>query len=189
MEEFSAFGELLYIGFRYEKSRCKSKGLWRFSYKKRLMEHLEFLKSIIYRLDVGGISDEDYHIFTNLKRLCESRKDLKRIYLNDSSIENKLKSKLISNKTNHLNHQQTINNLMLELVEHLLLTLKSKPTDKAKAHMLLRALHNLPRFYFSQSESLYGFQNQGISFDDATEYSFSNMDEGFRSRFKGLIEV
>lgn len=189
MDKFSAFGELLYIGFRYEKSRCKSRGLWKFGYKKRLTEHLEFLKSIINRLDVGEISDEDYHVFTNLKRLCENNKDLKRIYFNDSSIENKLKSNLILNETNNFNHQQTINNLMLELVEHLLLTLKSKPTDKAKAHMLLRALHNLPRFYFNQSDSLYGFQNQGISFDDATEYSISNMDEGFRHKFKGLIEV
>lgn len=189
MDKISTFGELLYIGFNYEKGICKSKGVWKFGYKESLKKHLVFLRGIVIRINIDEVTEEDNNILINLRKLCESNKGLKRIYFSTPNLESKLNSRLVINKINN-NHyyEKVINKLMLEMIEELLTALNDKPINKKKVHMLLRALHNLPRFYFNiKNKTFYNLQGLAISYVDAVKYSFDNMDDVFKEKHKKLL--
>lgn len=54
--------------------------------------------------------------------------------------------------------------------------------------MLLRALHNLPRVYLgSKEETLCNINHSSIECSDVLEYSFSNMDEVTKQKYKKYL--
>lgn len=67
MEKNSVLGELLYIGFVFEKGRCKHSRIWKRSYTKSLKRHIELLKQATECMQKPfQIKDDDDF----LKKMC-----------------------------------------------------------------------------------------------------------------------
>ncbi len=193
MEKKSVYAELLYIGFVTEKGRCKSKGIWKIGYRKQLYCHMVVLNSISNCLNDDEITEKDAQAIKDLFSLCNSEKEIKTVYYTKGNLFEKAKQnnfKIIT--SNDLNKSNLIiNKLLIEITSELLKLLEKKLfLNKQKIYMLIRAAHNLPRYYFNEKEeTLCGLCTRiSISYQDAVEFSFSNMDEETRLKYEKLIK-
>lgn len=59
MEKYAVYGELLYLGYVYEKGRCPSGGFCKCGYKKRLYTHMILLKNIILCMLNADVTKSD----------------------------------------------------------------------------------------------------------------------------------
>jgi len=190
MEKISTYGELLYIGFNAEKGRCKSQGFWNIGYKSTLKEHLVFLKRIAIRIRVKSIEEDDTTLLTDFFKMCSNSKNIGKVYGFSSDVGNITKSNIsvMLSSISEAHFNDTVGNLILIMIDDLLVTLDRKPLDKKKVHMLLRALHNLPRCFLNEhAKTLCCLKQPRISCEDAIKYAFDNMDIESKQRYMKII--
>ena len=188
MEKYSLFGELLYLGFVCEKGRCKSSGFWKLGYKRILHKHIVLLSKLIQCILVSEISDNDALILKKFIESIQTEKDIIKYYpinedtmkkLHDSnySIITSIDSDRCNNNINLLMNDITTE--ILELLDHKFFL------NKKRIAMLIRALHNLPRVYLGKGlHTLCNIEQPAIDYKAALEYSFNNMDEDTRQRYR-----
>lgn len=185
MERNLVFGELLYIGLLFEKGRYKGRGIWNHSYTKSLKRHVELLKKIAEQIQ-GQFQLEEDNIF--LIKVCheiQNDKELKRYYPFDGVlIIGGKEGKIIGCKDE--NRHIEIINLIIKLVDDILLELnKGLRKDKEKIGKMIFSLHNLPRVYLNKEEKTICLLGQdGITSDEAFEYSKLSMDENMLSNYR-----
>lgn len=188
MEKYSLFGELLYLGFVCEKGRCKSSGFWKLGYKRILHKHIVLLSKLIQCILVSEVSDNDALILKKFIESIQTEKDIIKYYpinedtmkkLQDSnySIITSIDSDRCNNNINLLMNDITTE--ILELLDHKFFL------NKKRIAMLIRAIHNLPRVYLGKGlHTLCNIEQPAIDYKAALEYSFNNMDEDTRQRYR-----
>lgn len=188
MEKYSLFGELLYLGFVCEKGRCKSSGFWKLGYKRILHKHIVLLSKLIQCILVSEISDNDALILKKFIESIQTEKDIIKYYpinedtmkkLQDSnySIITSIDSDRCNNNINLLMNDITTE--ILELLDHKFFL------NKKRIAILIRAIHNLPRVYLGKGlHTLCNIEQPAIDYKAALEYSFNNMDEDTRQRYR-----
>jgi len=188
LEKYSLFGELLYLGFVCEKGRCKSSGFWKLRYKRILHKHIVLLSKLIQCILVSEISDNDALILKKFIESIQTEKDIIKYYpinedtmkkLQDSnySIITSIDSDRCNNNINLLMNDITTE--ILELLDHKFFL------NKKRIAMLIRAIHNLPRVYLGKGlHTLCNIEQPAIDYKAALEYSFNNMDEDTRQRYR-----
>ena len=188
MEKYSLFGELLYLGFVCEKGRCKSSGFWKFGYKRILHKHIILLRQLIQCILVSEISDNDALILKKFIESIRTEKDIIKHFplngetirkLQDSnySIITSIDSDRCNNNINLLMNDITTE--IIELLDHKFFL------NKKRIAMLIRAIHNLPRVYLGKGlHTLCNIEQPAIDYKAALEYSFNNMDEDTRQRYR-----
>ena len=186
MEKNSVLGELLYIGFVFEKGRCKPSGIWKRSYTRSLKWHMELLKQATECMQKTFQlkCDNDF-----LKKMChEIQMDavLKKHYpFRDVIHETGTCEAIITYCQDEKRHIEIIN-LMLRLLADILAELdRGFRKDKEKICNMLFALHNLPRVYLSkEADTLCLLGMHGITPEDAFAYSKLSMDEDMLSSYR-----
>lgn len=186
MNKNNIYGELLYIGLVAEKGRVFH-GIWKLNYRKTLRMHVAILQRIVIRMSDSRYTNEDEQLLREFIELCEKRKDLGEYYTTLIESFSKIESH-IPHLTENVDHTQEdtviinlINDLLLELTE----LLKPKLIiNRKKVHLVIRVLHNLPRFFLKNPQTyIYGLKNVALKFHEAIEYSFGNMNQGMKNRY------
>ena len=186
MEKNTILGELLYIGFVFEKGRCKPSGIWKRSYTRSLNWHIELLKEATECMQ-KRFQIEDDNIF--LKKMChEIQVDtILKNYYPFKNVLNKMDTSeaIITYCQDEIQHIEIIN-LMLRLLEDILTELgRGLRKDKEKICKMLFALHNLPRVYLSkEADTLCLLGESGITPEDAFVYSKLSMDKDMLSSYR-----
>lgn len=86
---------------------------------------------------------------------------------------------------NHLKISRLISTIIKDTIE-----LLNKPifVNKRMVSMLLKASHNLPRYYLGQNDqTLCRLSLPSIEYKDAIEYCFAYMDEETRRKYQTLV--
>lgn len=186
MEKNSVFGEILYIGFVFEKGRCKSGGIWKNSYIRNLKKHIKLLEKVVECMQKQFEIEEDNILLRKVCHEIQTDKVLKKYYPFNKVI-NKINicETLITNCQEDNQHIEIIN-LMLKLIEDILVELdKGLRKDKEKITRMIFSLHNLPRVYLSKNENtLCLLEQNGITPEEAFEYSKLSMDENLLLKYK-----
>ena len=190
MDKFASYGELLYIGLNAEKGRAKSRGFWKTGYKASLIKHMTFMRKIIIRMNISVFDENDRELMKEFLDICENEKSIAVFYNISQDIKKTLRSceqlAFTSSTTDHF--ANSLNALLLRLVDDLLESLKVKSIDKEKVFILVRALHNLPRFYLNEkSETLFNIRQSQITYEDAVKYAFDNMDNVSKEKYQRYI--
>ncbi len=186
MKKSHLYGEILYIGLVAEKGRVFGQ-LWRSSYRKTLRIHIALWQKIIKRMIVSDYREEDEQLVMEFIELCKKRNEIGKYYktLIDSFSELEQKVLICAEKVPHSQEEKVIINFMNDLVIELTELLKPRMLgNRNKIYLTIRALHNLPRIFLSNSQAhIYGLNNVASTFHDVIEFSFSNMDQEMQNRF------
>lgn len=172
-------GELLYIGIVAEKGRCYGVR-WKFGYKKILKKHIWGLAELQKCLQS---SDSDaVLIINNFVRLCNSNKEIGKLYFFSDKEDNVLNIKKDGKNFNR------INKLMDALFADLKIEIDRPFIHKRKVYDLLCALHNLPRVYLGENKNtLCELKQQAICEEDAIKYSFQNMNDDMQVKYQKIF--
>ena len=84
IEKNAVWGELLYRGFVWEKGRCRSSGLWKYTYIKSLKKHINLLNEIAMCMQKEFAKEEDKGLKKDKRKICDllfSLHNLPRVYL------------------------------------------------------------------------------------------------------------
>ena len=178
IEKNAVLGELLYRGFVWEKGRCRSSGLWKYTYTKSLKKHINLLNEIAMCMQKEFAKEEDNAFLRKIFEEFQCDNVLRRAYRNMTVDELKMKNFVITD-CNDENRHTKILALILKLLEEVSLELdKGLKKDKRKICDLLFSLHNLPRVYLSRGVStLFELRGAGIGENDALQYSKGWMNE------------
>ncbi|MBP1903782.1 hypothetical protein J2Z32_000394 [Paenibacillus turicensis] len=186
MRKNNIYGEILYIGLVAEKGRVFNE-IWKYNYRKTLKLHVSMWQKILMRMCDTAYNNEDEQLLREFFELCKKRKDIGKYY--NTLIESFSEiEQIITTCTENVDntHEETViislmNDLFLELTE----LLKPKLiVDRKKIHLVIRVLHNLPRFFLQNPQTyIYGLKNVASSFYDVIEYSFGNMDQDMKDRY------
>lgn len=190
MDKILVFGELLYIGLVAEKGRCKSKGIWNLGYGTSLYNHMIMLFKLCTSIQKEGISNEDLMVLNEFIKFLETKTEFKEFYPIKPSILREIivrDFKVFESSNGRSN--ASINILMFSIIKDILnLLSKGIFVDKRKVSMLLRASHNLPRYYLGENnKTLCELSLPSIEYEDAIEYTFQNMDDEARQKYKSFI--
>lgn len=191
MEKYATMGEILYIGFVCEKGRCTPNHIWKFNYGRVLKKHMQVMHQLLYSMMYGTIEDNNFTIKEAIKTI-QQEPMLKKFYpfeANSISQDDKYLVMYIDTIEERTNYQ-SINKLMLSLIEELLQELKKTLfIDKSKIYMLIRVLHNLPKVYLgNKTSTLCNLKIIGITAKEAMEYACLNMDEDTKKRYQTYID-
>lgn len=187
MEKYTTLGELLYVGFVYEKGRCKSSGIWRRSYRKSLLKHIELLYKIAVCMTSDLSLEETNSILINVLTQIVNDPVLKLHYpITDHSISLLEKHERIISYVEKNNEYSNIGKLIVQLLEDLLVELRRKfDKDKKRVSILIMSLHNLPRAYIDTNyETLCNLKMSGTSPSEAIEYAKLSMDSDTKIRYQ-----
>lgn len=197
MEKTIIFGEILYIGFVTEKGRCKPNGIWKLGYKNILYEHVRILNEVSTSLLNEFDFERDQCILKHFLNLCKKEKQIGKFY----PISEEKYKMLASCDCNIINsfdikkNNNIINKLIVCLTRDILELLNKKSRiDKESVYMLLRSVHNLPRYYLNNEiGTLCEINQKGISVQNALEYSYLNMDnitkEKYNDMYKNILSL
>jgi len=133
--------EILYRGFVYEKANHKKRG----SELRRFTEHMKLWTIISLGLSAQIMND---NCFNSIVTLIKSDKDLNKIYF--PQLEPKMEGidydfPVLSDE------KQKVQNLIIKLLMILNIQFSGKYSDNL--HVLVRALHNLPRCFLLSAKS------------------------------------
>lgn len=191
MDKISVFGELLYIGLVAEKGRCKSKGIWKYGYKRNLYIHMTMLCKICECIQEETVSDKDSIILREFLKFWKTESDIRRFYpIKPQALEElMLKEFEIFEAFDKKKYNGSISRLMSAMIKDVLELLdKGIFVNKSKISMLLKALHNLPRYYLGRNiHTLCELSQPSIEYEEAIEYSLQNMDEEARQKYQVYI--
>lgn len=187
MERYSVYGKLLYLGYRYEKGRC-STGRWKRKYRDEVYRHLLFLKKVL-ELMMEKSAEADEIMLMTFRDFSEKEENTGKHYLlslKGSEILDKEKNLIFTEEEDISN--KFIDFLMYEMTNDCLNELKKTFVNKRKIHMLLRALHNLPRVYLWKNVDALCNVCNGLEISpcEAIEYSFANMDTETKKYYTDL---
>ena len=89
-------------------------------------------------------------------------------------------------KVGNYNEGIIIINFMNDLVTELADLLKHKLfVDKKRVHLIIRTLHNLPRYFLDNSKTfIHDLKDMAIDFRSAIDYSFGNMNQEMKARYE-----
>lgn len=189
MEKNSVFGELLYIGLVFEKGRFKSRGLWKIKYIKNMKKHLKLLLKLAECIKEEFRLEEDNNI---LKIICDKIKcdnELKKYYPFAFTFnELDLNDMMITSCKSENKHIEIIN-LIIKLLQDGLAELNmGLKKDKKKIGEIIFSLHNLPRVYLNkEGNTLCLLQQEGITVNEALEYSKLSMGEEMRLKYRQYL--
>ena len=188
MEKNSVLGELLYIGLIFEKTRCKSAGLWKRSYFKSLNKHIDLLKKVACCLQAPFSMERDNEI---LKEVCleiQSDNKLKNYYPIKMNFAKNTCKYIITNCDGSMDRPAIVKFIICMLEDLSTELKKGFHKNKEKICKLIFSLHNLPRVYLKNNENTLCMLNQeGISSDLAFTYSKLSMDEEMKSRYEHFL--
>lgn len=187
MEKYTTLSELLYVGLVFEKGRCKSSGVWKMSYRKSLLNHIELL----YKIAICMISDSTLEEINSLLQdiLTQIKKNsILRLHypITAHSISIWEKDEWIITYVEKRNDCIGVYNLMVYLLEDLLTELKKTfRKDKKRVSMIITSLHNLPRVSLDASyETLCNLKMDGVSPGEVLEYANLSMDSDAKIRYQ-----
>lgn len=193
MERLSVYGEILYLGYSFEKGRC-SIGRWKRKYRKEVYIHLIFLEKVL-ELMMEKNAKADEILLMTFRNFLKKQENIGKHYplsLNGKKILDKEKKLVYAENEDFSN--ELINFLMYEMTNDCLIEIKKTFVNKKRIKMLFRALHNLPRAYLRENSKIFCDINiPQISQNEAIEYSFANMDMEAKkyyidsARLKGII--
>jgi len=140
--------------------------------------------------------EEEHRLFQDFIRLCGSNGEIGKHYpLQPDSLA--LIERLSSahsgsgiEQAASTRESMVILELMDELVAELRKLLKARLFVKwYQIHVVLRALHNLPRYFLHPTATgLFGIKNASVDFRHAIDYAMDNMDQSMRSRYKKYLD-
>lgn len=192
MEKYTTLGELLYVGFVYEKGRCTSSGVWRMSYRKSLLNHIELLYKIAICMIADSTLEEVNSLLQDTVIQIMNNPVLKLHYpITKYSISCMEKDARIIKYVEKRNECSGVNNLIVQLLEDLLIELKKTfVKDKKRVKMLIMSLHNLPRVYINSTyETFCNLKMNAISPDEAIEYAKLCMDSETKIRYQQFLTM
>lgn len=192
MEKYTTLSELLYVGLVFEKGRCKSSGIWKRTYRKSLIEHIELLHKIAVCLETESSLEDVNSALQEVLNQIESNSILKQHYpITNQSIMLWKKGEQIITYAEEPNEGISISNLMVQLLEDILIELnKNVFMNKKKVSMLITSLHNLPRVYMdSDYETLVNLTMNGISIGEAIEYMKLSLYNDTKIRYQQFINI
>ena len=187
IEKNAVLGELLYRGLVWEKGRCKSSRLWKYTYSKSLKKHINLLHEIAMCMQKEFIKEEDNAFLRKIFEEIQCDNVIRRAYRNMTADELNMKNFVITD-CNDQNRHIKILALILKLLEDVSLELdKGFKKDKRKICDLLFALHNLPRVYLSKEANTLFERGAGIGPDEALQYSRMSMDMEMLRKYKDFF--
>lgn len=189
MEKNSVFGEILYVGLVFEKTRCKSSGLWKRSYVRNLYKHIDLLKKVAYCLQEPFSIEKDNGV---LKEVCLKIKNdikLKNYYPIREGFSENMHKDIITDCDENLSNPIIIE-FVIRMLEDLSAELKKGfHKDKEKICKLIFSLHNLPRVYLRKNNTtLCMLCQDGITTDLAITYSKLCMDEEMKRKYENFFK-
>lgn len=184
MNKFSLYAEILYLGFVYEKGRVHRKR-WNVIYKRMLRKQLQLWSNIVLLMRDIPFSENDRAVLEDFLRLCEGDKKILAIYKIVSE-------KIIGFERNGFaditpgKGQNEESKVLIGLLHDLLGELDKEMEavffmPGEKAYYILRALHNVPRYFFyeRQSEHL----STRINFQNAVSYCLSSLKQPLKQTY------
>ena len=151
MEKNEVLGEMLYMGLVFEKGRCKSGKIWKYSYIQSLRKHIGLLKEIAACMRNPFQIIED-NIF--LRGVCHeilNDKILKIHYPFCKEINIINSEETLITECKDENKYGEIIHFINQLLDDVLLELnKGYRKDKEKIIKTIFAAHNLPRVYLKR---------------------------------------
>lgn len=136
-------------------------------------------------------TEEDADLLKYFIELCRDKREIGKYYnvktdflCEISEIEKSIDSGM--NGVDNCNEGMIIINFMNDLVTELAVLLKHKLfVDKKRIHLIIRTLHNLPRYFLDNSKTfIHDLKGMSIDFCSAIEYSFGNMDQEMKARYE-----
>ena len=191
MDKKALYAEILYLGFVSERNRILADNYF-FSLKKVLNIEFELWHSVISLMNYKELKEKDKIFFKYFVEICKKNQ---RIYDNHKigceQIQRMQKSDYSELTLSYDNDKEDkiIINIMNDLVNQLLDVLNENYLiiNKRKIYNILRAVHNLPRYFLKkitqQSPEIEAFEYSGIDFKDAIDYSFLNMDDSMKMKY------
>lgn len=181
MEKTAVLGELLYVGFVFEKGRCASSGIWGLGKRKSMSRHLSVLDLLVRSISSGEVTREDHEAVRLFLRLVREDRAIGKHYPIREELlhpaENDVSGLIDSVDLEKLDPE--INSRMQSLITEVL-TLLEKPifVPHKRICVLIKALHNLPRVYLvSAGPTLCNLNQTAIGREEALRYSLSYMDD------------
>jgi hypothetical protein len=189
IEKNAVFGELLYVGLVFEKGRYRSNGIWKYAYSKSFKKNISLLREIAQCMQKEFKKEEDNIFIRKIYNEIKCDNILTVAYpfnkvINDTNMENFIITDC-NNENKHIKIIIFINKLLEDVLFELDRGLKK---DKEKIGRLLFSLHNLPRVYLDkEAYTLCSLGQEGITVDNALEYSKMSMSKEMLSNYKSLL--
>lgn len=181
------YAQILYRGFVCEKGRVYSQ-LWKYSYRSILELQVDLWKKILSRMADNTYTDEDSDLLKYFIKLCRDKKEIGEFYNIQADFLSEIEKSIDSSmkKVGNCNEGIIIINFMNDLVTELADLLKHKLfVDRKRIHLIIRTLHNLPRYFLDNSKTfIHDLKDMAIDFRSAIDYSFGNMDQEMKARYE-----
>lgn len=181
------YAQILYRGFVCEKGRVYSR-LWKYSYRSILELQVDLWKKILSRMADNTYTKEDSDLLKYFIKLCGDKKEIGEFYNIHADFLSEIEKSIDSSigKVSNCNEEIIIINFMNDLVTELADLLKHKLfVDKKRVHLIIRTLHNLPRYFLDNSKTfIHDLKDMAIDFRSAIDYSFGNMNQEMKARYE-----
>ena len=181
------YAQILYRGFVCEKGRVYSR-LWKYSYRSILELQVDLWKKVLSRMADNTYTKEDSDLLKHFIKLCEDKKEIGEFYNIHADFLSEIEKSIDSSigKVSNCNEEIIIINFMNDLVTELADLLKHKLfVDKKGVHLIIRTLHNLPRYFLDNSKTfIHDLKDMAIDFRSAIDYSFGNMNQEMKARYE-----
>jgi hypothetical protein len=191
MDKNTIYSEILYLGFVYEKGRVYNKK-FSFTYKNFFQIQIKMWEQIIVMMSQNGLSEVDYKFYNEFLKLCDSNKEMKKIYSYAYEKVKRIEKENnfgISSTRNLGDEAEQLLKILNELINELL-TLVSQTKliiPGKKIFVRLNALHNIPRYFVNVPQDSRILNK--IDYNTTVEYCFSNMDNELRSKYSYLLKL
>ena len=173
MNVHDTIGELLFIGIVAEKGRCYS-SLKKFGYRKLIRKHIGILNKLQLCLRSSDL-DASSDIVKKFMDLCKNEPNIGRFY--KFTREDYIFTDV---GTSYDKIDVLINGLFQDLIQEL----DKEHIDNEMVHMLLCALHNLPRVYLGKDkETLCNIKQPSITEQEAIRYAATYMTSTMRDKY------
>jgi hypothetical protein len=193
MEKKALLAELLYLGFVNERNSILIKS-WNLGLRKVLKIEFELWRNVALMILDDGITGKDKELLNEFFQICNTHPRIKKNHklVNDIVFDlkkNDYKELLSGIPSNE--EGKTIIRLMIDIINNLLESLQSRKIliNKKELYQSFRAIHNLPRYFLKKPnmKSKEAFEESGIDFKNAMEYSFQNMDERMKVKYSNIL--
>lgn len=178
MEKTAVLGELLYVGFVFEKGCCESSGIWHIGKRKSIFRHFCVLDLLVRSISSGEVNREDYEAvrrFVREDRAIGRHYPILEEYLHPE--DNDVSGLMDSVDLEKVDPE--INSLMRSMLAEVLVLLE-KPifVPRKRICALIKAVHNLPRVYLgSPGPTLCNLNQTSIEKEEALRYSLSYLHD------------
>ncbi|TYQ13257.1 UNVERIFIED_CONTAM: hypothetical protein Cloal_4323 [Acetivibrio alkalicellulosi] len=149
---------------------------------------VDLWKKILSRMEDNKYTEKDSDLIKYFIKLCKDKKEIGCFYNIHDDFLFKFEKSIGTNIDISSNcvEGSIIINFMNDLVTELADLLKHKLfVDRKRIHLIIRTLHNLPRYFLDNPKTLvHDLKHMGIDFRSAIDYSFGNMDQEMKVRYE-----